>query len=112
QQVGNLRYHTSSGATEAFATVQTFVAGAVAHGHVAAIRTGGRILLEVSNGVAKGFDSAGRRRRAMRLSISAWTGGFQVQQVRVLGNWKFRHRPVDVSFDFFNQTGDRQLRLI
>src|SRR5208283_1471336 len=36
-----------SGAAEALAAVEAFVAGAVAHGHMAAVRAGGGVLLEV-----------------------------------------------------------------
>ena len=40
-------------APEAFTAVQAFVAGAVADGDVAAVRTGRRVLLKVSYGLAQ-----------------------------------------------------------
>ena len=49
----------SSRAAETLAAVQAFVARAVAHGDVAAVRTRGRVLLEVRDGVAERFHRAG-----------------------------------------------------
>src|SRR5690348_12682313 len=45
-------------AAEALAAIQAFIASAVAHGDMAAIRACGRILLKMSNGVAQCFDGA------------------------------------------------------
>lgn len=42
-------------ATKAFAAVEAFVAGTVAHGHMPAVRASGSVLLKVGDGVAEGL---------------------------------------------------------
>jgi len=90
---------SSLGTAEAFAAVQAFVAGAVAHGDLAA------------GGTARGVLLVGDH---LREGGGAARGGFirrKIHDVGVLGQREFRHRPVHFFFKFLGQAGDGELRL-
>src|SRR5208282_2203819 len=102
------RVFGSSRAAETFPTIQAFEAGAVAHGNVAAVRTRGRVLLEVRDGVAKRFHRAGGTGLALMAAVA---GFLHVNDVAVLGQCQFTHRTVHPFFFLFEQTGDGEFRL-
>src|SRR5207247_803869 len=79
---------------------------------MAAVGTGRRVLLKMSDGLAQRLNSASRGSRFKRVAIAGGIGGFHFQQVSVFGNGQLRHWPVHVFFYFFEQTGDGQLWLI
>src|SRR5436309_8162255 len=99
-------------APKTFPAVQAFIASAIADRDMAAVGTGRRVLLKMSDGLAQRLNSASRGSRFKRVAIAGGIGGFHFQQVSVFGNGQLRHWPVHVFFYFFEQTGDGQLWLI
>src|SRR6266478_3763696 len=73
-----------------FPAVQAFIASAITNRDVAAVGTGRRVLLKMSDGLAQRLNGASRGSRFMRVAIAGGTGGFHVEQVGVFGNGQLR----------------------
>jgi len=85
---------------EAFAAVQAFVAGAVAHGHVTAVRTGGRILLIRNHGGQRLGTLGVGMAVAVTIAISIAVRG---NVFLLIGEGEFRHGTIDLFLDRFHE---------
>ncbi len=62
---------------------------------MAAVRAGGRVLLEMRDRVAKRFDRAADGVRMFAIAVA---DGRHFEHVRIVGQWQFRHGPVHLFF--------------
>src|SRR5262249_35128076 len=98
--------------SEAFATIEAFIAGAVSDDDMATARACGRVLLKMGDRVAQAFNIApGAGSRVLAVAIRA-NGGFNVQRLAVFRQRQFRHWTIDFFSYFLRQPGNRQLRLV
>src|SRR4051812_15406273 len=98
-------------AAEALAAVQALVTGAVAHGDVAAVWTGRRILLEVRDSVTNGADLAlgmDGPAVAMAIAVSVPIAVFHIKHLGIFGEGELGHRTIHPFFQLLNQTWDSQ----
>src|SRR5262249_55875826 len=98
-------------APQTLAAVETLVTSPIAHGHVAAIGAGGRVLLEMSERIIQRSYCMSAARVAIRQSCAAGLLSRNLQNLRVLRQRQIRHWPVHFFFDLFHQVGHWQLRL-
>ena len=79
----SLQSNTLLAAAQAFAAIQTFVASAITHGNVSAVRTGRRVLLKMRNRIAECLDCAHQARRGLGMGVTVGRSGLDIDQIRV-----------------------------
>src|ERR1019366_8717889 len=104
-------------APQAFAAVEALVAGAVAHGDVAAIGTGGGVALKTAELLAQGRKhppGTGSGVIGAAVAVAVALRGARLrryQNVGIVRERQVRHRPVYFFFDFFREAGQGQFGL-